>query len=434
MSKHRWFILGILSFFGFVFAQGSWINRLLALILCGLLGADSGLCMATVAKYSGKTVAATPAMVEEILLAQRSREFDDPPVAPPPGNSQPVPAFPQDAGPDYIRPDFGDTQSNPQSIQSSGDLTFVSHTIISSDRRKIVFQSPSTGLEEVYITTSPNSAEFKILEIWLNNIPNISDPRGKNIKIYFDDSYIAKARLADNTMVLIRQDAIIVTLPNGQTENIPISQSQSRNQGDWDKINYISHVKQNIKECVDKYIKQEKKVENNVKLAYAFVLLAVGYTLGGIGAVVLTAIATAFVTWLENAKIDSDYDDYRLNKARRFCQAEADNQNNLGHAPVITSFTCRGNSNSCTVKVGDSNYLTFTYTDRDGDASEWKSSSYSGEISPPNGQGSITFGRCTCDYNRYNNCHPTTVTFRVSVYDKQGNEGQSTPIRVRCEE
>lgn len=122
MSKHRWFILGILSFFGFIFAHGSWINRLLAVILCGLLGADSGLCMATVAKYSGKTVAATPAMVEEILLAQRSREFDDPPVAPPPGNNQPVPAFPQDAGPDYIRPDFGDGNPTEMPNEINQDL------------------------------------------------------------------------------------------------------------------------------------------------------------------------------------------------------------------------------------------------------------------------------------------------------------------------
>lgn len=119
MGKHRWFILGILSFFGFIFAHGSWINRLLAVILCGLLGADSGLCMATAAKYSGKTVAATPAMVEEILLAQRSREFDAPPVAPPPGNNQPVPAFPQDAGPDYIRPDFGGNQNASPTINNS---------------------------------------------------------------------------------------------------------------------------------------------------------------------------------------------------------------------------------------------------------------------------------------------------------------------------
>jgi hypothetical protein len=58
-------------------------------------------------------------MVEEILLAQRSREFDDPPVAPPPGNSQPVPAFPQDAGPDYIRPDFGGNDNPPPTINNS---------------------------------------------------------------------------------------------------------------------------------------------------------------------------------------------------------------------------------------------------------------------------------------------------------------------------
>ncbi|MBP0014679.1 MAG: hypothetical protein J7545_07080 [Roseofilum sp. SBFL] len=459
MSKHRWFILGILSFFGFIFAHGSWINRLLAVILCGLLGADSGLCMATVAKYSGKTVAATPAMVQEILLAQRSREFDTPPVAPPPGNSQPVPAFPQDAGPDYtalcavmrdsvessklctkslfpipyslfpsakryIRPDFGETQS----IQSSGDLTFVSHTIIGSDRRKIVFQSPSTGLEEVYITTSPNSAEFKILEIWLNNIPNISDTRGKNIKIYFDDSYLAKAELADKTIVLIRQDSVMVTLPNGQTENIPISQSQSTNQSNSDKINYIAHVKQNMEECVDKYIKQDEIVENNVRLAYQGILIAAGTFLGlstgGTARVLIASafgfLSAAFNTWLDNAKIESNYDNYRLNKARKFCQAEADNQNRSQTANAAQHPSMKATATPNKVQVNEESIIEVTFTEPACDATAVTIvnphfQSATTELSGESACGGTVRFRARHSENRGYGCTTDTYRFRVRI-------------------
>ncbi|MDJ1173517.1 hypothetical protein [Roseofilum capinflatum] len=179
MSKHRWFILGILSFFGFIFAHGSWINRLLAVILCGLLGADSGLCMATAAKYSGKTVAATPAMVEEILLVQRSREFDDPPVAPPPGNSQPVPAFPQDAGPDYIRPDFG----NPIPNQATRDNS-ISFEL--NSKNAVLTISSETGCFESYNfeKSREGHAEIKRIEM---NIPgnSICDVQSPILNIQF---------------------------------------------------------------------------------------------------------------------------------------------------------------------------------------------------------------------------------------------------------
>ncbi|MDJ1184842.1 hypothetical protein [Roseofilum casamattae] len=65
MRHLRWFILGIVSFLGLILVQGSWINRLLAVVLCGVLGADSGLCIATVAKVSGISVAATSEMVSQ---------------------------------------------------------------------------------------------------------------------------------------------------------------------------------------------------------------------------------------------------------------------------------------------------------------------------------------------------------------------------------
>ncbi|MDJ1173267.1 hypothetical protein [Roseofilum capinflatum] len=65
MRHLRWLILGIVSFLGLILVHGSWINRLLAVVLCGLLGADSGLCIATAAKVSGRSVAATSGVVSQ---------------------------------------------------------------------------------------------------------------------------------------------------------------------------------------------------------------------------------------------------------------------------------------------------------------------------------------------------------------------------------
>lgn len=54
------------------------MNRVLAVVLCGLLGADSGLCMATAAKVSGKAVAIETEVVHKDDLQQRYRELFDP--------------------------------------------------------------------------------------------------------------------------------------------------------------------------------------------------------------------------------------------------------------------------------------------------------------------------------------------------------------------
>ncbi|OJJ24323.1 hypothetical protein BI308_17205 [Roseofilum reptotaenium AO1-A] len=85
MGKLRWLILGIVSFFSLVLAHGSWVNRVLAVVLCGLLGADSGLCMATAAKVSGKAVGIQTEVVHKDDLQQRYGElFDTVPAVPVP--------------------------------------------------------------------------------------------------------------------------------------------------------------------------------------------------------------------------------------------------------------------------------------------------------------------------------------------------------------
>jgi len=83
---------------------------------------------------SGTASATTPT-----ILAQRSREFDDPPNTPP---ANTPPPFPFDAGPNFIRPEFGNfnlpSQNNvtpPQnSVSSSQNSVTASFTVVQPDR------------------------------------------------------------------------------------------------------------------------------------------------------------------------------------------------------------------------------------------------------------------------------------------------------------
>lgn len=94
MQRLRLLVLGIVGFLGVFFAHGSWLNRLLAFTLCGVLSADSGLCMAQIAKFSGQANATTPDLIAE------------------------VPPYGQNVNPNFIRDEF----SNPNSLQNSPDV------------------------------------------------------------------------------------------------------------------------------------------------------------------------------------------------------------------------------------------------------------------------------------------------------------------------
>lgn len=101
-------------------------------------------------------------------------------------------------------------------------------------------------------------------------------------------------------------------------------------------------------------------------------------------------------------------------------------------APTVTNFTCNGYS-SCTVTEGDADYMTFSYTDANGNASEWTLNDFSAEIYPANGSGTIQPGiECTCPTG-VGNCNvPATNTYTVAVRDTTNRVSNTRSVSVTC--
>ncbi|MEG4840636.1 hypothetical protein [Microcoleus sp. B9-D4] len=118
MRRIRLFALGIVSFItvlmGALLAPGTFVNRALSAALCSVFSFNSTICTVNLVNSSDRVVAATPPAVERNIadwLVQRAPgEFDDAPSAPPGSNPQ-APPFPQDPGPNIIRPEFNDPGS-----------------------------------------------------------------------------------------------------------------------------------------------------------------------------------------------------------------------------------------------------------------------------------------------------------------------------------
>lgn len=133
MRQIRIFALGIVSFFavlmGALLAPGTFVNRALSAALCTVFSFSSTVCTVNLAKSSDRVVAATPPAVERNIsdwLVQRDPgEFDDAPSVPP---------FPQDPGPNIIRPEFDDPGSriDPSLIRPSPPSPDVDRAIDSA--------------------------------------------------------------------------------------------------------------------------------------------------------------------------------------------------------------------------------------------------------------------------------------------------------------
>jgi hypothetical protein len=73
-----WSVLGFfIAFVAPVFTPGSWVNRVVAGSLCGVLSANPAMCGLTLVRIGDRAVAADV----PVLVAQRSSEFDDVPAA-----------------------------------------------------------------------------------------------------------------------------------------------------------------------------------------------------------------------------------------------------------------------------------------------------------------------------------------------------------------
>jgi hypothetical protein len=101
-------------------------------------------------------------------------------------------------------------------------------------------------------------------------------------------------------------------------------------------------------------------------------------------------------------------------------------------APVVTSFSCNGAS-SCNVSEGDTDYLSFSFEDRNGNASRWSINDFSSEISPPNGGATVRPGiSCACPDGVGQCDAPATNTYNVTVSDTTGRTSNSRSVTVTC--
>jgi len=101
-------------------------------------------------------------------------------------------------------------------------------------------------------------------------------------------------------------------------------------------------------------------------------------------------------------------------------------------APNITRFTCDGASR-CTVFEGASDYLSFSYNDPNGNASEWTLNDFSAEIYPASRSGTIAPGiDCTCPTGAGDCNTPATDTYTISVKDTSGRTSNRRSVTVTC--
>ena len=101
-------------------------------------------------------------------------------------------------------------------------------------------------------------------------------------------------------------------------------------------------------------------------------------------------------------------------------------------APTITDFNCNGYS-SCTVTEGDADYMVFSYTDPNGNASEWMLNDFTAEIYPANGGGTIRPGiECACPTGIGDCNAPATDTYTLSMRDTSNLVSRSRSVTVTC--
>jgi hypothetical protein len=134
MYRIRFQILGfasfVMAFLLSLFTPGTWVNRAVAAAMCGVMGTCSPGVVANLLQGDRAVAADVP-----VLVADRSGEFDDGPSNLTPNPS--VPAFPNDAGPNIIRPEFDNSGQEQLSKSKLAGIWSYSIYQNSSDSRPI---------------------------------------------------------------------------------------------------------------------------------------------------------------------------------------------------------------------------------------------------------------------------------------------------------
>jgi len=100
--------------------------------------------------------------------------------------------------------------------------------------------------------------------------------------------------------------------------------------------------------------------------------------------------------------------------------------------PVVTSFNCNGAS-SCTVYEGDSDYLVFTFEDKNGNANRWAINDFTSDITPTAFGATVRPGiSCSCPDGSGQCNVPVTTTYTLTVSDTTGRNSTPRSVTVTC--
>jgi hypothetical protein len=223
MRRIRFLVLALISTVAALLtaflSPGNWLNRVLAISLCTVMGADSTLCAAKLAQSSNRVVAATTPTVESVVdenwVGQRSSEFDDVPASPPASNPQ-APPFPSDPGPNIIRHDFDD--SNQSNFSSTEFAVTSNFREVSPGLYETILRSPEGCQITRRIRKSVNSSFYESIEY---KVPNPNSCGGKSYVFTFSpDNRQINAKTSEDDEFLIQIiDDIQITFTYTDREN-----------------------------------------------------------------------------------------------------------------------------------------------------------------------------------------------------------------------
>jgi hypothetical protein len=144
MYRIRYQLLGfasfVIAFLLSLFTPGTWVNRAIAVAMCGTIGICSPGTVSNILQGDRAVAADVP-----VLVGQRSSEFEDTSSKFTPNPE--VPAFPKDAGPNVIRPDF---DSSTGVFATGGDTNKISN-----DTEEWVYSIHGTSPSEMPLVTMP---------------------------------------------------------------------------------------------------------------------------------------------------------------------------------------------------------------------------------------------------------------------------------------
>ena len=451
MGRFRWLLYGLLGVVStvltVVFTPGTWLNRVISLSLCGLLSGEPAMCSAFAVKRGDQAVA-----TEVPLLAQRDREFFDPP----PSEGTP-PSFGQDPGPDFIRDDFRGGQPSPTSGQSRTQDTFprsqatlanfpddfelVNEVKIDNSKVEVTYESVSTGVQIKHTQSNyKNTGDFKIYRTEVLNVSGEAEEATRNFSVSFNEKTKEPLliQLGNGMKYAFSNRHIRVIDVDGSEKIFQINAEQSdffSNAlkratlppifSEEDSQMLLSYTRTCEEKFVDAYEVRKSWLEAGGGIATILTSAGAGAVAGGglPGAAIGAGIGTVSVI------IGTLIKAHDIEKGKYNIREEA--QKTCNPSPPEITQVIGGNYTTSAVPYGSTISLLVSYRDYNGDVTHQVTSGY--EIGPESGEGKLISGStragtfvsymsCVCS-NSSNSCQSRVFPMTIRVYDSEGNMG-----------